>query len=897
MLSNTCLFNGISQSKVKCYHFIKHYLCLSILLVFILNSTYSQSLERPFIWVNQSNKQEILSKIKNEAWVNQYYQSFKKRIDSDLISYQNDKDLFLRVLPFDLKMAKSLTTPPFIKRKADTKEDYSNSAIYMSYLQMGIDCGVMYYLTNDVKYAQCASDILQTYVSGLSQLEINPNSLNGGLLYLNDHLREAREIGAQLPIIYDFIYPFIKNGGKVYDLGTKTNIQFSIDKAQGVFRTYIDLALNHGLINCNWPVLESPSLVQNILALDNTQERDSLLKYYLVKNTNHQDGLVKIAQTFADNNGIWNETTTYNETVSDYTTYLITLLTRNYPQLELEKKYSDIPLSLSSLQYYKNPNGEFIGFGDGKRIGKINYKSYEYAYLLGKISSDKKLTNRFGELLKAAIEDKEYLREELGERNFLPTIYRSPLALLWYSPKIEEKAQRITQPRTGEVKHAGIYLQRNINTKDPVKNGLMAFVGGGHYVHGTASGMYMELYGKGQILGTYNGLSPYSTEITQNYAKLFAAHNTVIVNGSSQSSGGWINLGINQVQKVAIEPEPFKEAVSPNYSFSTTSFVDDRTGKNYSSVDFTQKKQDGIDSSKVILIADSLIAKQERTLSVIRTSDSTGYYIDIFRSKTPQENQYHDYLYHNISTELSFLTEDKNFILKKDAQRFKSEAKDKPWVLNKNFRHPGWHYFNDVESSNVYSKNVAAIFRSKFAENQEINMKLFVPGFESREYVKVMAPATNQAPAPYLNKPTPTLVIRKNGEAWDNPFVVVYEPISGNNDNGSITSVEKLLDNGLFKGLIIKSVIGNKEIIQYVITQEANQTFYSEKLGINFTGSFAIITLQQQKLKDIYIGEGSSLSYQKNKIKVDSGKNTSAYINYEGSKPSIRSNSAIKVER
>ena len=85
--------------------------------------------------------------------------------------------------------------------------------------------------------------------------------------------------------------------------------------------------------------------------------------------------------------------------------------------------------------------------------------------------------------------------------------------------------------------------------------------------------MNIELYGEGQVLGVDHGRKKYGKDLHENYSRIFAAHNTVIVNGSSQGEGGWVNLGINKVKSIAMEPEVGREAISPYHSFTLTSFM------------------------------------------------------------------------------------------------------------------------------------------------------------------------------------------------------------------------------------------------------------------------------------------------------------------------------------
>ena len=246
---------------------------------------------------------------------------------------------------------------------------------------------------------------------------------------------------------------------------------------------------------------------------------------------------------------------------------------------------------------------------------------------------------------------------------------------------------------------------------------------------------------------------------------------------------------------------------------------------------------------------------------MVRTSPKTGYYIDVFRSKSKLPHEYHDYLYHNIGDRLSFQNEDMAFRPTPDC--YMKNGHD-PWVQNRTYRNPGWHYFQDVCTAENYTKSVKTRFAVEHLPGGTIYMQLFIPGGEQRDYTCVKAPHTFQAPEPYDELPTPTLVIRKRGEAWEDPFVVVYEPFNSKEKGPSIESVEKLTQDGKYKGLSIRSRIWGESMIQYVITQSKGETFLDDQRKIEFTGSFAVITVSATgRLHSLYIGEGRNSNLTK----------------------------------
>lgn len=844
-------------------------LVFTLLVILVSRSVaLAQDMVRPMIWVKPADKAAILQKIATIPWAKTYYEAFKARAEVDVTTHQADAKTYLSKMPLDWSKQTTGKIPPFTNMKVVSAHQQSRREL-MHYLQTGIDCGILYFLTNDDRYAQLGADVLHTVVEGLVQLKPNEEGHNGGgLLYPNDHLREAREIGASIPILYDFVYPFLIKKGQVFDVAQGKKVDFSEKNAQTVFRTYINLALEQGIIDCNWPILESPSLVGNTLALNDEAERKSFLDYYLTKNTPHQDALQKVGEFYQKHGGNWPESTNYSGAVAGLTTYLMTLLTRFDSSLHLGNQYPQIPLALTTTYYLTYPNKkDMVVFGDGHRTFHLDYKSFEMAYCLGQLENSATLKREFGALINSGISTKQYNRPEVGNRNYGAEVYNEPVELLWFSPTIDGETKAYPLPITDELTFAGIQIQRNFSPTNNPADDLMGFVGGASFVHGHASGMNMELYGKGVVLGTKAGRSAYTTDIHENYYRLFAGHNTVIVNGSSEGSGGWANLGTNRVEPVAIEPKYRQQGVSANHSFSVSRFLDDR--------------------------GDGAEATQERTLSLIRTSPTTGYYVDLFRSKSALPTQYHDYVYHNVGDTLTFTAP--AFQLRPDPERYAASGQ-KEWKNNRKARHPGWHFFKEVNTSGPYENNVRVRFKADAIRPLPVQMNVFIPGDANRDYTSVMAPPTTEGPKPYVDCPTPTFVIRRTGEAWTHPFAVVYEPTEASN-KGSVQSVEAIRQGDAFKGLTIKSNTPNGTITQYVIMQDTDEAeFIDPALGIRVKGRYAVITLTDaNKLHSMYLGQGQQCSFGKLALTSVSGKPTAAYVQMGSDGPTVKAAAPIQL--
>ena len=810
-------------------------------------TSYSQELERPFILVKSTEREQILEKINMQPWAKKIYEDLKLKTDVEVEKFYKNPSIYIKQLPFNWGENDNSNFPPFFKtthirngvqENLDnaTDEDWKPAELIITYLQVALDCGEMYYLTQDEKYAYMASSILYSFIKSVQQSEVSDWHGRGGWLFPYDGFREVRVIGYKLPLIYDFIHPYLRKEGKAFDIIKNEQVNFSFEDAQKVFKTYANITVNYGQTGSNHCALEAPSLVFNALAMDDENDREKWLSYFLTESTDNQDALSVMVKNYKNEGDIWPETSQYLNHTTSILARLMLVVNKYNPSLKLGEKYPNVLHALPRLDYFVYPNNEIVRWGDGHRYAHAPYEAYENAYALAKMDGLSAIQDKFAPLINRGINTGKYKR-------------KGSEALFWYDDSFDNVSTTINLSRTDRVYHAGIILQRNLSSTNSPNDGLMCFVGGAHMVHGHAEGMNIELYGEGQVLGVDNGRKRYGVDLHENYSRIFAAHNTVIVNGSSQGEGRWVNLGINKVQLITMEPEVGKVGVSPYHSFSQTSFKDDK--------------------------GDKAEATQERTLALIRTSPTTGYYVDVFRSKSKLPNEYHDYLYHNIGDKLVFENSDMDF--NKTPDRYMANANN-VWKRNREYRNPGWHFFKDVETSENYRKDVKATFHTKKLPQGDVFMQLHIPSFKNRTYTKVKAPITFESPEPYDSLPTPTLVIRNKGEAWKNPFVVVYEPFN-ENEKSSIQSVFKMEQDGVYKGLKIISKTPSETLIQYVITQSKNETFQNDDLGIYFKGSFAVITLDENELlHSIYIGAGQKMIFNDEEITTDASK--VYYMNY-----------------
>ena len=244
----------------------------------------------------------------------------------------------------------------------------------------------------------------------------------------------------------------------------------------------------------------------------------------------------------------------------------------------------------------------------------------------------------------------------------------------------------------------------------------------------------------------------------------------------------------------------------------------------------------------------------------MRTSATTGYYVDVFRSRTAQAEQFHDYLYHNLGGGLTLSTAGQPLALADTPERFRPAA-GTAWSRDRTLLFPGWHVFKSARTSAPFAGDVAAEFTAAKLKPSPAAMRVFFPGTEGREYSSALSLETKEAPPPYDKAPTPVLVVRQTGEAWTRPFAAIYEPSAG---AGAVRAVTALASRGQFSGFKIVSQLADRTLTQLVlVSASADGEFSDSDLGLTFRGRYAVVSFdERERLISLYLGEGTSLRFR-----------------------------------
>lgn len=310
------------------------------------------------------------------------------------------------------------------------------------------------------------------------------------------------------------------------------------------------------------------------------------------------------------------------------------------------------------------------------------------------------------------------------------------------------------------------------------KHDLMISLNGSLGNHQHANGISMELYGKGYMLGPDAGIGKYlySGNDYLEYYSQFPAHNTVCVDGVSS-------------YPVMMSQHAFKK-VELDSVHSVVEFIEPES-----------------------------YARQQRVNGLQKTSATGGYYIDIFRSKKVEGgDKTHDYFYHNLGQKMNV-----------------TDADDKALEMHptEQLAFAGGHLYG---YSYIYDKvctEMQGDVKAEFVTNDDIKMTMWMKADENRKIIKALSPVNMeyermpQKPYDIDKQPVLTFIARQRGEAWNHPFVCVFEPTT-NTEPSEIKRVSFFTPDSSDKSAVgIKVELKNGNVDYIFSSAEGEQMVYN----------------------------------------------------------------------
>jgi len=691
----------------------------------------------------------------------------------------------------------------------------SIESINTEIMRLAKDASFIYWLTGDEKYATFAFDVFDTYLMGMYYRTEPTDAGNGhaGTLVGMSTFEVIQEgILHELAYTYDFLYSYIdKNHPEKKDPYTAT------------LKKWIDITIKNGVPQNNWNLHQAKHILKVAMVLEDNKEyadgkgREYYIDYILNKTSARQWSLTEFMNYGYDfNTGVWNECPGYAQGVTKDLTNFI----RDYDNTFNQNLLPYTPVmkkAVEMLPQYLFPNHMITAFGD-TYYGSIYTEAFSDMIRLSQKYGNKEDEKIFTALYKYFVPDAE---EQNTVSRKLPGQVSSffttkPLVL---DKKINKGNLKDYITQTFYAPNVSWMVQRN--KFDDKQNGMMISQYASYGNHAHSNGIAMELYGKGYILGAESGIgSTYFEKPYLEYYSQFPAHNTVMVDGISK----------------------YPEMLS-NHPFDLLSHYPESNQKNGYYPDITY--------SEVYFLEPESRSDQNRLLSIVSTGESTGYYVDIFRSKKQRGGEkYHDYFYHNLGQEL-----------------FIQHAKGQPLSLQPSdeMAFAGGHLFAldymwDKQSVKT-DEDYRAIWKMSFPDGNHVYMNLWMKGYENREIFSIKAPpckayrSNDNFPYEVNKSPYLTLAARQHGEAWIRPFVSIFEP-STEKEGRSISDIRSFEPEGVseeFVGLIVKSKSGRTD---YIFSSVKDEKVLYNKMGVK--GTYAVISENNNDFT-LFLGNGTCI--------------------------------------
>lgn len=595
------------------------------------------------------------------------------------------------------------------------------------------DAARIYAATGDIRYGQMAAKVFDVYMKGIAYRNV-PIDLNHGhqqtLVGMTTFEVIHEDVINELTQMYPLIKPLVKDDQAVIEAG---------------FKKWAENIIANGVPHNNWDLFQADFIVKIALVLQDNQAyadgkgKQYYLDYIVNQNSIRQWSMNKLIDFgFDAKSKTWYESPGYSTTVLSSICDFANMLDEK-AGIDLFKQRPILKEAVKTSAEYLFPNRMIAGFGD-THPGYLNTGGIDHILKYATRHKDKNLISEMN-LLKNAVASKAPISE-----------IEKYTSTMFYAPNVSWIAMR-----------SGMDKQHD----------LMASVNASLGNHQHANGISLELYGKGYVLGPDAGIGRtlYSGLDYLEYYSQMPAHNTVVVDGVSSYP---VMMSQHAFKVVASYPEVSKEQPA------SKKLSEQKEKVSYATVSFIEPEAQAL---------------QQRTTAIVKTSDKGGYYIDVFRSKKKEGgDKTHDYFYHNLGQEMKVM----------DA--ISGQPLDmKP---TEELAFAGGHlyaysYIYDKKSAemqnSIKTQFVTKIQDDKVVEamdgQREITMTMWMKKDENRTIFQALSPVNleyeRMPNQPYKvdEQPVLTFVARQKGEAWNHPFVCVYEP-SSDTEPGDIASVD-----------------------------------------------------------------------------------------------------------
>ena len=605
------------------------------------------------------------------------------------------------------------------------------------------DAARIYAATGDMRYGQMAAKVFEVYMKGIAYRNV-PIDLNHGhqqtLVGMTTFEVIHEDVINELTQMYPLIKPLVKDDQAVIEAG---------------FKKWAENIIANGVPHNNWDLFQADFIVKIALVLQDDQAyadgkgKQYYLDYVVNQNSIRQWSVNKLIDFgFDARSKTWYESPGYSTTVLSSICDFANMLDEK-AGIDLFQKRPILTEAVKTSAEYLFPNRMIAGFGD-THPGYLNTGGINQVLTYATRHKNKNLISEMN-LLKNAVAPQAPISE-----------IEAYTSTLFYAPNVSWIAMR-----------SGMDKQHD----------LMASVNASLGNHQHANGISLELYGKGYVLGPDAGVGRtlYSGLDYLEYYSQMPAHNTVVVDGVSSYP---VMMSQHAFKIVASYPEVSKEQPASK-----------KLSEKKLSIQKDSELKDKITYATVSFIEPETQAQQQRTTAIVKTSAKGGYYIDVFRSKKKEGgDKTHDYFYHNLGQEMKVMDA---------ASGLSLDMKPTEELAFAGGHLYAYSYIYDKKSAemqnSVKTQFVTKILDDKVVEamdgQREITMTMWMKKDENRTIFQALSPVNleyeRMPNQPYKvdEQPVLTFVARQKGEAWNHPFVCVYEP-SSDTEPGDIASVD-----------------------------------------------------------------------------------------------------------